>query len=83
MSGDAVIKRSITIAGHRTSVSLEAPFWDALRDLAARRGVSVQALVGEIDAGRGAQNLSSAIRVFVLRAAQNAPPTASEPAPSA
>ena len=83
MSGDRVVKRSVSIAGHRTSVSLEAPFWDALRELAARRGVSVQALVGEIDAGRGAQNLSSAIRVFVLRAAQNAPPIASEPAPPA
>jgi predicted DNA-binding ribbon-helix-helix protein len=81
--GDGVVKRSVAIAGHRTSVSLEAPFWDALRALAARRGVSVQALVGEIDAGRGAQNLSSAIRVFVLRAAQDAPPTASEPAPPA
>ena len=83
MSGDGVVKRSVSIAGHRTSVSLEAPFWDALRELAARRGASVQALVGEIDAGRGAQNLSSAIRVFVLRAVRDAPPTASEPAPPA
>jgi predicted DNA-binding ribbon-helix-helix protein len=62
-----VVKRSLAIAGHRTSVSLEAPFWDALRDIAAVRGASVQALVGEIDAGRGGANLSSAIRVFVLR----------------
>ena len=66
--GDAgVVKRSVAIAGHRTSVSLEAPFWDALKDIAAVRGASVQALVGEIDAGRGGANLSSAIRVFVLR----------------
>ncbi len=71
MSGAGVVKRSVAIAGHRTSVSLEAPFWEALRDLARQRGISVQALVGEIDAGRGAQNLSSAIRVFVLRAAQS------------
>jgi predicted DNA-binding ribbon-helix-helix protein len=61
-----VVKRSVSIAGHRTSVSLEAPFWDALKEIAERRGISVQQLVGEIDAGRGAQNLSSAIRVFVL-----------------
>ena len=62
-----VVKRSVSIAGHRTSVSLEAPFWDALKDIAAVRGASVQALVGEIDARRGGANLSSAIRVFVLR----------------
>lgn len=62
-----VVKRSVAIAGHRTSVSLEAPFWDALKDIAAVRGASVQALVGEIDAGRNGANLSSAIRVFVLR----------------
>jgi predicted DNA-binding ribbon-helix-helix protein len=65
--GDSgVVKRSVAIAGHRTSVSLEAPFWDALKDIAAARGASVQALVGEIDADRGGANLSSAIRVFVL-----------------
>ena len=62
-----VVKRSVAIAGHRTSVSLETPFWDALKDIAAARGASVQALVGEIDAGRGGANLSTAIRVVVLR----------------
>ena len=68
MSGreSGVVKRSVAIAGHRTSVSLEAPFWDALKEIAGRRGVSVQQLIGDIDAGRGAQNLSSAVRVFVL-----------------
>jgi predicted DNA-binding ribbon-helix-helix protein len=65
--GAAVVKRSVAIAGHRTSVSLEAPFWDALKEIAAARGVSVQALIGDVDAGRGGANLSSAIRVFVLR----------------
>lgn len=65
-----VVKRSVAIAGHRTSVSLEAPFWDALKDIAAARSVSVQVLIGEIDAGRGGANLSSAIRVFVLHAAR-------------
>lgn len=61
-----VTKRSVMIAGHRTSVSLETPFWDALRTIAEARGQSVQALIGAIDAGRDGQNLSSAIRVFVL-----------------
>lgn len=61
-----VVKRSVAIAGHRTSVSLEAPFWDALREIAGERGLSMQQLIGQIDAGRGGQNLSSAIRVFVL-----------------
>jgi predicted DNA-binding ribbon-helix-helix protein len=66
-----VVKRSVSIAGHRTSVSLEEPFWEALRSIADSRGVSVQALIGRIDAGRGEQNLSSAIRVFVLMAVQD------------
>ena len=67
-AGSAIVKRSIAVAGHRTSVSLEAPFWEGLREIAAARGVSVQRLVGEVDAGRGGQNLSSALRVFVLDA---------------
>ncbi len=58
-------KRSIVIAGHATSVSLEQEFWDALKDIADRRGMSLNHLVAEIDAGRPG-NLSSAIRVFVL-----------------
>jgi predicted DNA-binding ribbon-helix-helix protein len=58
-------KRSITVAGHQTSVSLEEAFWSALRRAAASRGLSVNALVEEIDRGRGG-NLSSAIRVFLL-----------------
>jgi predicted DNA-binding ribbon-helix-helix protein len=68
LPGGGLVKRSLVIAGHRTSVSLEAAFWEALRQLASARGLSVQALVGRIDAERGEQNLSSAIRVFVLRA---------------
>jgi predicted DNA-binding ribbon-helix-helix protein len=67
-AGSGIVKRSVSIAGHRTSVSLEAPFWEALREIAQARGASVQQLVGAIDAGRGGQNLSSAIRVFVLAA---------------
>ena len=69
---DGVVKRSVSIAGHRTSVSLEEPFGDALRVLAERRGISVQSLIGRIDAGRGEQNLSSAIRVHVLSAHRDA-----------
>ena len=61
-------KRSVMIAGHRTSVSLEAEFWTALQEVAQTRGQSVQALIGAIDSERGTRNLSSAIRVFVLGA---------------
>lgn len=63
-----VAKRSVMIAGHRTSVSLEAEFWLALQEIARARGQSVQALVGAVDSARGARNLSSALRVFVLGA---------------
>ena len=66
MSDIAVRKRSVEIAGHRTSVSIEQPFWDALKDLADRDGVSVNELIARIDGARG-NNLSSAIRVYVLR----------------
>jgi predicted DNA-binding ribbon-helix-helix protein len=57
----AVLKRSVLIAGHRTSVSIEEPFWTGLRDLARRRGLSLNGLVAAIDAERRGQNLSSAI----------------------
>ncbi len=63
-------KRSVDIAGHRTSVSIEAPFWDALRDIAARKNVSVNELIATIDSARDG-NLSSAIRVFVLKDLQS------------
>jgi predicted DNA-binding ribbon-helix-helix protein len=59
-------KRSVDIAGHRTSVSIEAPFWDALNEIAARQKMSVNALIAKIDNTREG-NLSSAIRVFVLQ----------------
>jgi predicted DNA-binding ribbon-helix-helix protein len=63
----ALRKRSVTIAGHRTSVSLEAPFWDALKEIADERGLSLNALIAKVDRTR-ADNLSSALRVFVLAA---------------
>ncbi len=66
MTSRSVAKRSLMIAGHRTSVSLEAPFWEALKDIAAAQGRSAAELVAEIDAGRGDENLSSSIRVRVL-----------------
>lgn len=64
-----VIKRSLVIAGHSTSVSLEEAFWHALRDIAVARGASVARLVGQIDSTRAEENLSSAIRVYVLQEA--------------
>lgn len=59
-------KRSVTIAGHRTSVSLENEFWDALSEIAADRRTSVSNLIAGIDETRGERGLSAAIRVFVL-----------------
>jgi len=61
-----VIKRSIVIAGHKTSVSLEDAFWETLKELAASRDVTLSDMVAEIDATRSQGNLSSAIRLFVL-----------------
>lgn len=63
---EAVVKRSVMIAGHRTSISLEQPFWDALREIADMRDMSVAGLIAEVDTARGDSNLSSAIRVFAL-----------------
>jgi predicted DNA-binding ribbon-helix-helix protein len=62
-------KRSVVIAGHATSVSLEVEFWEALKAIAARRQVSLNALVASVDSARQG-NLSSALRVFVLRNSQ-------------
>lgn len=60
-------KHSLTLRGHRTSVSLEAEFWQAFRDIAAERGVTLNQLAIEVDEGRsGDVGLASAIRVFVL-----------------
>lgn len=76
-------KHSVKIAGHSTSLSLEGVFWDALKEVAASRGRSLNALIEEIDRGRGG-NLSSAVRVFLLnhfRARAQEP--ANRPVPSA
>lgn len=58
-------KHSVVIAGHGSSVSIETPFWEALKDIARARGISLNHLITEIDESRH-ENLSSAIRVYVL-----------------
>ena len=71
-SGGAV-KRSVRIAGHPTSVSLEPEFWDALKSIALARSISINQLITEIDAARRT-NLSSALRVYVLNAVRSGAP---------
>lgn len=68
-----VIKRSLVVAGHRTSVSLEDAFWRRLKAIAAERGLSINALAAAVDSVRGEANLSSALRVFVLEALATPP----------
>src|ERR1051326_5819907 len=61
-----VVKRSIVIAGHKTSVSLEDAFWTGLKDIATARSMTLSDVVASIDEDRRQGNLSSAIRLFVL-----------------
>jgi predicted DNA-binding ribbon-helix-helix protein len=61
-----VIKRSIIIRGHKTSVSLEDEFWTSLKEIATHREMTLSELVGQIDTDRNYANLSSAVRLFVL-----------------
>jgi predicted DNA-binding ribbon-helix-helix protein len=77
MQQSTIVKRSVRVAGHATSISLEAAFWRGLCDIAAARGLSVNALVAAIDASRGG-NLSSAIRLFVLDCARSGELTSAE-----
>ena len=68
-------KHSVTISGHATSITLEDPFWNALTNIATARGLSRNKLVSEIDTRRkefNADNLSSAIRIYILRYHQEA-----------
>lgn len=65
-TGSNLIKRSIVIRGHKTSISLENIFWDALKSIALERHQSISALVAKIEQDRESSNLSSATRVFVL-----------------
>src|ERR1700712_802785 len=75
-----VIKRSIVIAGHKTSVSLEDAFWKGLKEIADDRDVTLSDLVSSIDTDRQHGNLSSAIRLFVLNHYRTHAPIAREPA---
>jgi predicted DNA-binding ribbon-helix-helix protein len=61
-----VVKRSIVVAGHKTSVSLEEAFWNSMKEISASRDMTLSDLVSEIDQGRKQGNLSSAIRLYVL-----------------
>lgn len=74
MSGAVVrpVKRSFSIRGHRTSISLEQPFWEALKSAAARERISLASLIARIDESRGAAGLSSAVRVWILEDARTA-----------
>ena len=62
----SVVKRSIVVGGHKTSVSLEEAFWSGMKEISVARGTTLYRLVSEIDANRNQGNLSSAIRQFVL-----------------
>jgi len=60
------VKRSFSIRGHHTSISLEAPFWEALKEAAAEDRMALAALIADIDGRRGGAGLSSAVRVWLL-----------------
>ncbi len=62
----SITKRSVVIGGHKTSVSLEEPFWSAVREIAGNQQMTVSSLLRQIDLERRNANLSSAIRVYVL-----------------
>jgi predicted DNA-binding ribbon-helix-helix protein len=80
-----VVKRSIVVAGHKTSVSLEEAFWNGMKEISGLRNITLSELVGEIDNNRQQGNLSSAIRLFVLdyfrTRAQAAVPPATDSSP--
>jgi len=61
-----VIKRSVVLSGHKTSVSLEDAFWESFKEIAASRGMPLSTLLTEVESGHHHGNLSSGIRLFVL-----------------
>ena len=65
-----LLKRSISLSGHRTSLSLEPEFWDVLDRHAEQHAISLAGLIGEIDEQRGVEPLASSVRVWVLRQVQ-------------
>jgi predicted DNA-binding ribbon-helix-helix protein len=75
-----VVKRSIVVASHKTSVSLEEAFWNGMKEISALRNMTLSELVGEIDRNRQRGNLSSAIRLFVLDYFKNRAVAAAAPA---
>ena len=60
------VKRSFTIGGHRTSISLEAPFWEALKEIATRTKTPIARIVQDVDRRRNGEGLSSAVRIWIL-----------------
>ena len=62
-----MVKRSVVIGWHKTSVSLEQPFWDVVREIAAAEAITVSAVLRRVDAARAQANLSSLVRVYVLQ----------------
>lgn len=64
-------KRSVTISGHQTSISVEEPFWRALKSIAQQKNMTLAALIGQIDRTRSGDNLSSALRLAVLKDLQH------------
>jgi predicted DNA-binding ribbon-helix-helix protein len=78
-----VVKRSIVVAGHKTSVSLEEAFWNGMKEISGLRNITLSELVGEIDSNRQQGNLSSAIRLFVLDYFRTRAQAAAPPAPAA
>ena len=70
-----VVKRSIVIGGHKTSVSLEEPFWLGLKEIAQDQRMTLSTMVGNIDTKRRQGNLSSAIRLFVLDSVRGRTPS--------
>jgi predicted DNA-binding ribbon-helix-helix protein len=75
----AITKRSVVIGGHKTSVSLEEPFWSAVREIAGTQQMTVSSLLRQIDLERRNANLSSAIRVYVLANVRSQAATAGQP----
>lgn len=76
----AILKRSVVLGGHKTSVSLEDPFWSGLNEIAYSQKHSVSWVINEIEHNRGLNNLSSAIRLFVLNHYRDQQPLSCVPA---
>ncbi len=66
----AIVKRSIIVSGRKTSVSLEEPFWNCLKEIAIKSDAHLSDVIADIKANRGPNNLSSAIRLFVFESAR-------------